>query len=86
MTIKKQLQELEERKTELFFKEIGPKKVKKGDLSIRDESGFKPIYLREISFDVASERIKSQILISVISRDSKLGKMYLESKKQNEIE
>ena len=78
MEISEQLQKLNEQKTELFFKEVTHLEIKKGDLSIRDESGINPVYLREVSYEEAAQRIKDQVPVNIIARDSKLGKMYLE--------
>ena len=63
---------------ELFFKEITHLEIKKGDLSIRDESGVNPIYFREVSYEEAAQRINEQSPVNIVERKSKLGRMYLE--------
>jgi len=79
MTIQEQLKALEEKKTsELFFKEVTHLEIKKGDLSVRDESGINPVYLREVTYEEAAQRIQDQVPVNIVTRDSKLGRMYLE--------
>jgi len=78
MTIQEQLNALEEKKSELFFKEVTHLEIKKGDLSVRDESGINPVYLREVTYEEAAQRIQDQVPVNIVTRDSKLGRMYLE--------
>jgi len=78
MTIQEQLKALEEKKTELFFIEVTHLEIKKGDLSVRDESGVNPVYLREVTYEEAAQRVNEQSPVNVVERKSKLGRMYLE--------
>jgi len=86
MSIKENLLALDENKNELLFMEISKEETQAGDLTVRDQTGLKPLYFRQLNFEQAFGRITRGKQVTVIKRESELGKLYLQETKGNNDE